>query len=54
MTKPRISYVDPSMLANPEMGKEMGRRGKERVESEFRFNVFAKSLRKILRELCES
>ena len=43
-----------TLLANPEMAKEMGRRGKERVENEFRFNVFAKSLKKILRELCES
>lgn len=43
-----------TLLANPEMAKEMGRRGKERVENEFRFNVFAKSLKKILREICES
>jgi len=41
-----------TLLANPEMAKEMGRRGKERVENEFRFNAFAKSLKKILRELC--
>jgi len=40
-----------TLLANPEMAKEMGRRGKERVENEFRFNAFAKSLKKILREL---
>ena len=50
----QLATAIETMLANPEMGKEMGRRGKERVESEFRFNVFAKSLRKILRELCES
>ena len=43
-----------TLLANPEVAKEMGRRGKERVENEFRFNVFAKSLKRILRELCES
>ncbi|HYK39579.1 MAG TPA: glycosyltransferase family 4 protein [Candidatus Eremiobacteraceae bacterium] len=43
-----------TLLANPEMGREMGKRGKERVEHEFRFNIFAKSLKKILRELCES
>jgi glycosyltransferase involved in cell wall biosynthesis len=43
-----------TLLANPEIAREMGRRGKERVEHEFRFNVFAKSLKKILRELCES
>jgi phosphatidylinositol alpha-1,6-mannosyltransferase len=43
-----------TLLANPEMAREMGRRGKQRVENEFRFNAFAKSLKKILRELCES
>jgi hypothetical protein len=32
----------------------MGAKGKQRVEHEFRFNVFAKSLKKILREQCES
>jgi glycosyltransferase involved in cell wall biosynthesis len=43
-----------TLLADPDLQKEMGRRGKERVENEFRFGVFAKSFRKILRELCES
>jgi phosphatidyl-myo-inositol dimannoside synthase len=43
-----------TLLANPEMARQMGARGRERVEREFRFNVFAKSFRKILRELCES
>jgi len=43
-----------ALLANPDVAKHMGSRGRERVEREFRFNVFAKSLRKILRELCES
>jgi len=43
-----------ALLANPELGREMGARGRERVEREFRFNVFAKSLKKILRDLCES
>jgi glycosyltransferase involved in cell wall biosynthesis len=40
-----------TLLANPEMAHEMGKRGKQRVENEFRFNAFAKSLKKILREL---
>ncbi|HLK05114.1 MAG TPA: glycosyltransferase family 4 protein [Candidatus Acidoferrum sp.] len=40
-----------TLLTNPELAREMGRRGKERVENEFRFNVFAKSLKKLLREL---
>jgi phosphatidyl-myo-inositol dimannoside synthase len=43
-----------TLLSNPELAKEMGARGKERVEKEFRFNVFAKEFKKILRELCES
>jgi glycosyltransferase involved in cell wall biosynthesis len=43
-----------TMLQNPRLGEEMGRRGKQRVENEFRFNTFAKSFKKILRELCES
>jgi phosphatidylinositol alpha-1,6-mannosyltransferase len=43
-----------ALLAHPDIARQMGARGRERVEREFRFNVFAKSLRKILRELCES
>ncbi|HEY6127148.1 MAG TPA: glycosyltransferase family 4 protein [Candidatus Acidoferrum sp.] len=43
-----------TLLADPALEREMGHRGKQRVENEFRFSVFAKSFRKILRELCES
>ncbi|MGC2850938.1 MAG: glycosyltransferase family 4 protein [Candidatus Acidiferrum sp.] len=43
-----------TLLANPELAREMGTRGRERVENEFRFPVFAKAFKKILRELCES
>jgi phosphatidylinositol alpha-1,6-mannosyltransferase len=43
-----------TLLLNPEIGKEMGRRGRQRVEREFRFNTFAKAFKKILRELCAS
>jgi len=43
-----------TLLTNPVIGEEMGRRGKQRVENEFRFNAFGRSLKKILRELCES
>ena len=43
-----------ALLSNPELAREMGARGKERVEKEFRFSVFAKGFKKILRELCES
>src|SRR6266853_2305610 len=43
-----------TLLVDPELGREMGARGRERVEQEFRFNVFAKSLKKILRDLCDA
>ena len=43
-----------ALLADPAHAKQMGAKGKERVEHEFRFNIFAKSLKKILREQCES
>jgi phosphatidyl-myo-inositol dimannoside synthase len=43
-----------ALLENPERAKEMGARGRERVEKEFRFAIFAKAFKKILRELCES
>lgn len=43
-----------ALLADPALAKEMGLRGRQRAENEFRFNAFAKSLKKILREQCES
>jgi phosphatidylinositol alpha-1,6-mannosyltransferase len=43
-----------TLLADPALGRDMGARGRERVDREFRFNVFAKSMKKILRDLCES
>ena len=43
-----------TLLSNPTLAQEMGARGHQRVQREFRFNVFAKSLKKILRETCES
>jgi len=43
-----------TLLSNPELARQMGARGRERVQQEFRFNVFAKAFKKILRELCES
>jgi phosphatidylinositol alpha-1,6-mannosyltransferase len=50
----QLATAVDTLLADPALGQEMGRRGKQRVEHEFRFSVFAKSFRKILRELCES
>ena len=43
-----------TLLEDPKLREEMGRRGKQRVEAEFRFSVFRKSFRRILGELCES
>ena len=43
-----------ALLADPAHAREMGARARRRIEREFRFNVFAKSLKKILREQCES
>lgn len=43
-----------TLLCNPELARQMGVRGRERVEREFRFTVFAKAFKKILCELCES
>ena len=43
-----------TILSNPELARQMGQRGRERVDKEFRFSVFAKALKKILRDLCAS
>jgi len=43
-----------ALLSTPELAKQMGTRGRERVQNEFRFSMFAKAFKKILRELCES
>jgi glycosyltransferase involved in cell wall biosynthesis len=43
-----------ALLANPSVALEMGARGRQRVQRDFRFEVFAKSFKKILRDLCES
>jgi len=43
-----------TLLSNPENARRMGEAGRQRVESEYRFNTFSKAFKKILRELCES
>jgi glycosyltransferase involved in cell wall biosynthesis len=48
-----VTSID-ALLSNPELARQMGARGRERVEKEFRFPVFVKAFKKILRELCES
>jgi phosphatidylinositol alpha-1,6-mannosyltransferase len=57
-----VPHGDPALLAtsietllsDPVLAQKMGARGRQRVEREFRFSVFAKSLKKILREQCGS
>lgn len=43
-----------ALLCNPEHARQMGESGRQRVEKEYRFNVFSKGFKRILRELCES
>ena len=50
----QLATAIETLLSDASLREGMGRRGKQRVENEFRFSVFAKSFRKILRELCES
>jgi len=50
----QLATAIETLLSSPETGREMGRLGKRRVENEFRFATFAKSFKKMLRELCES
>lgn len=41
-----------TLLADPGLAREMGARGRERVERDFRFEVFVKSFTKVLCDLC--
>jgi glycosyltransferase involved in cell wall biosynthesis len=51
---PQLATSIETLLSDPAMAQKMGARGRQRVEREFRFSAFAKALKKILREQCES
>lgn len=51
---PQLATSIETLLSDPALAQKMGARGRQRVERDFRFSVFAKSLKKILREQCES
>ena len=50
----QLATAIQTLLADPAHAKEMGARGKRMVEQEYRFQSFAKSFKKILRDQCES
>ena len=50
----RLAEALQRVLMDERLGKEMGRRGKERVEQVYRFEQFANRLREILGSLCAS
>jgi phosphatidyl-myo-inositol dimannoside synthase len=50
----QLATAMQTLLADPAHAKEMGARGRQTVDHEYRFQNFAKALKKILREQCES
>ncbi|HXY25321.1 MAG TPA: glycosyltransferase family 4 protein [Candidatus Acidoferrum sp.] len=50
----QLATAIQTLLADPAHAKEMGARGKQAVEQQYRFQAFAKSVKKILRDQCES
>lgn len=51
---PQLASALATLLSDDELRQKMGARGQARVQREFLFAQFAKSLKKILREQCES
>lgn len=51
---PQLASALATLLADAELRKKMGARGRGRVEREYQFAQFAKSLKRILKEQCVS
>jgi phosphatidyl-myo-inositol dimannoside synthase len=50
----QLATAIQTLLADPQHAREMGARGRQTVDHEYRFQNFAKALKKILRDQCES
>ena len=50
----QLATAIQTLLADPQHAKEMGARGRQTADHEYRFQNFAKALKKILRDQCES
>jgi len=50
----QLATAIQTLLADPAHAKQMGTRGRQTVDQEHRFQNFAKTLKKILRDQCES